>query len=412
MVDQQKKTMEIKIKLIKTDEEYKEALKLVEMLMDKNLDPESEEGEKSNLLTKLIQDYESNKIPEELPDPIDAILFRMEQQNLKPHDLVPYIGSRSKVSEVLSRKRPLTISMMRALEAGLGIPAKVLLKESDEFRDEENIAWGSFPLKEMGKRGYFGSISLTAANIEKTVKDFFSPVGSPLQFVGMLRKTYYVRSVRSMDKHALAAWSAYILKQADKIKYSQKFKRGMIDLALMQKLAKLSKESNGPALVRDFLKDYGIGFVVEPHFPQTYLDGVTILIDKDHPVIGLTIRQNRLDNFWFTLMHELAHISLHYNKTTNLFYDDLDKTDVINIQEQEADKLVGEALIPENVWENSPARLVPSPMAAQSLASELGISPAIVAGKMRHENDRYHYLISLLGIGEVRKHFPEVKWRK
>lgn len=402
----------MEIKIIKTDEEYKEALKLAEVLMGKNPDPESEEGEKLNLLTKLIQDYESNKFPEELPDPVDAILFRMEQQNLKPRDLIPFIGSRSKVSEVLSRKRPLTISMMRALEAGLGIPAKVLLKEPDEFRDEDNIAWSRFPLKEMKERGYFGNILLTADNIEKTLKDFFSPVGSPLQFVGMARKTYYVRSIRLMDKHALAAWSAYVSKQANKIKYSQKYKHGVVNLALMQKLAKLSKESNGPALVRDFLKDYGVGFVVERHFPQTYLDGVTILINKDHPVIGLTIRQDRLDYFWFTLMHELAHISLHYNKSVNLFYDDLDKPDVSNTQEQEADKLAGEALIPEKVWENSPARLVPSPLAAQSLASELGISPAIVAGKMRHENDRYHYLISLLGIGEVKKHFPEVKWSK
>ena len=404
--------MEIKIKLIKTEGEYKEALKLIEVLMDKTPDPESEEGEKLNLLTKLIQDYESDKFPEDLPDPVDAILFRMEQQNLKPRDLIPYIGSRSKVSEVLSRKRPLTVTMMRALEAGLGIPAKVLLKEPDEFRDEENIAWSRFPIKEMAKRGYFGIKSLATTNIKKAVKDFFAPVGSPLQFVGMARKTYYVRSVRPMDKHALATWSAYILKQANKIKYSQKYKQGVVDLVFMQKIALLSKESNGPALVRDFLKDYGIGFVVEFHFPQTYLDGVTILVNKDHPVIGLTIRYDRLDNFWFTLMHELAHISLHYNNTTNLFYDDLDKSDSNNVREQEADRLAGEALIPEKVWENSPARLVPSPLAAQSLASELGISPAIVAGKMRHENDRYHYLISLLGVGEVRKHFPEVKWRK
>lgn len=404
--------MEIKIKIIKTETDYKEALKLTEMLMGKNPNPESEEGEKLNLLVKLIQDYESDKFPEDLPDPIDAILFRMEQQNLKPIDLVPYIGSRSKVSEVLSRKRPLTVSMMRSLETGLGIPAKVLLKESDEFRDTENIIWNRFPLKEMEKRGYFGAISLTATNIEKTVKDFFSPVGSPLQFVGMLRKSYYVRSVRPMDKHALAAWSAHILKKANKIKYPKKFKPGTIDVGFMQKIAQLSKESDGPALVCDFLKDYGIGFVVEPHFPQTYLDGVTILINKDHPVIGLTIRQDRIDNFWFTLMHELAHIALHYNKVTNLFYDDLDKPDISNTQEQEADNLAGEALIPGRKWENSPARLVPSPLAAQSLAQELGVHPAIVAGKMRHENERYHYLISLLGQGGVRKHFPEVTWRK
>jgi len=400
--------MEIKIKIIKTEADYKEALKLVGMLMDKNPNPESEEGEKLNLLTKLIQDYESNKFPEELPDPIDAILFRMEQQNLKPIDLVPYIGSRSKVSEVLSRKRPLTVSMMRALETGLDIPAKVLIKEPDEFKDMENIVWNRFPLKEMEKRGYFGNISLTPTNIERVVKDFFTPVGSPLQFVGMLRKSYYVRSLRSMDKHALAAWAAYVSQRANKIKYSQKFKPGTVDLAFMQKTARLSKESNGPTLVGNFLKDYGIGFVVEPHFPQTYLDGATIMTNKQHPVIGLTLRYDRLDNFWFTLMHELAHISLHYDTTTNLYYDDL-KSSSDDMREVQADYLAGEALVPQSKWENSPARLIPSPIAAESLAKELGIHIAIVAGKMQYEGQNYQYLNTIINQEKIRKYFLNVK---
>ena len=141
------------IKIIKTDKDHKEALLLIEQLMDLNPDPNSEEGEKLNILTTLVQDYESRLFPESLPDPVDAIIFRMEQQNLKPVDLIPYIGSRSKVSEILSRKRSLTLSMIRALEGGLGIPAKVLLKEPDEFRDAEGIAWSRFPVKEMNKRG-------------------------------------------------------------------------------------------------------------------------------------------------------------------------------------------------------------------------------------------------------------------
>ena len=79
----------------------------------------------------------------------------MEQQGLKPKDLVSFIGSRSKVSEVLSRKRSLSLDMIRALEKGLGIPAKVLLREADEFRHPDDIAWNRFPIKEMEKRNYF-----------------------------------------------------------------------------------------------------------------------------------------------------------------------------------------------------------------------------------------------------------------
>src|SRR3989344_4926377 len=181
-----------KIKVIKTKEDYQAALELAGSLVAKSPDSESEDGEKLALLTALIEDYEAHVFPETLPDPVDAILFRMEQENLKPKDLVQYIGSPSKVSEVLSRKRPLTISMMRALEAGLGIPARVLLRESNS----SNITWNNFPINEMEKRGYFGHAHISSDNIQSYLEDFFRPVGSPFHFLGLLRKTNYIRSTR------------------------------------------------------------------------------------------------------------------------------------------------------------------------------------------------------------------------
>ena len=159
------------------------------------------------------------------------------------------------------------------------------------------------------------------------------------------------------------------------------------------------------------MRKYGIALVIEPHFPHTYLDGATILIDKNRPTIGLTIRFDRIDNFWFTLMHELAHIILHYNQNTSFFYDDLDNPDK-NELEQEADRLACEALIPESKWEDSPAKLIPSPIAAESLAKELGIHTAIVAGRMRREGGRYVYLNSIINQAKVRIYFPEIKWSK
>lgn len=402
--------MTYKIKVIKTDEDYREALNLVEELMNKNPESESEDGEKLSLLVTLIQDYESNLFPESLPDPIDAILFRMEQQNLKPADLIPYIGSRSKVSEILSRKRTLTLSMIRSLETGLGIPAKVLLRESDEFRNMENISWDRFPLKEMNNRGYFGIELSKISNLKAAMEKFFQPIGSPTQLSGMLRKSNY-RTVRPMDKHALFAWSTFVVKKAKLITYPSAYRDGTVDLSFMQEVTKLSVENNGPILARNLLKKYGIALVIEPHFPQTYLDGATILIDKKCPIIGLTIRFDRLDNFWFTLMHELAHIALHYDQNTSFFYDDLDNPDK-NEQEQKTDHLACEALIPENKWENSPAKVIPSPVAAESLAKELGIHTAIVAGRMRREGGRYIYLNTIITQATVRQYFPDVKWSK
>ncbi len=92
-------------------------------------EPGSADEEALELWGLLIREYEKEHYPIELPDPIDAILFRMEQAGLKPKDLIPYIGSQSKVSEVLNRKRRLSLTMIRALQQGLGIPAEVLLQQ-------------------------------------------------------------------------------------------------------------------------------------------------------------------------------------------------------------------------------------------------------------------------------------------
>lgn len=398
--------MTYKIKVINTEQDHKEALEMIEELMNLNPDTDSENGEKLNLLTTLVQDYESRKFPKSLPDPIEAILFRMEQMNLTPNDLVPYIGNRSKVSEILSKKRPLTLSMIRSLEAGLGIPAKVLLKKASEQEDSLFSNWNKPVLKEMFKRGYFGNRTSIEANEKEVVENFFSSIGSPTLIYGMLRQSRF-RSAPSTDRYALIAWAGYVFKKAKKISIKIKYKDGTVNLALMQKIAKLSAEKDGPLLAQEYLKKLGILLVTEPHFPKTYLDGVTILINKDNPIIGLTLRYDRLDNFWFTLMHELAHIALHYNQNISLFYDELEGIKGINIDanEKEADYLASEALVPEGKWEVSPAKLIPSFMAANSLSKELGIHISIVAGKIRHEGGKYIYLNKIINEAKVRHFF-------
>ncbi|MEA3463611.1 MAG: ImmA/IrrE family metallo-endopeptidase [Patescibacteria group bacterium] len=263
----------------------------------------------------------------------------------------------------------------------------------------------------MEKRGYFGGKLSKKFDIKTLMENFFSPVESPAHFFGMLRKTNY-RSTRPMDKHALVVWSTAVVKKAKQIKYPATYKLGIVDLAFMQKVAQLSAKDNGPILAQDYLRKHGIALVIEPHFPQTYLDGATIMIDKKHPIIALTLRHDRLDNFWFSLMHELAHVSLHFNQNFYFFYDDLDNPDSSNKQEYEADKLAGESLVPESKWEISPAKLVPSTIAANSLAKELGVHIAIVAGKIRYEGRKYIYLNRIMKQEDVRKYFPNEKWNK
>jgi HTH-type transcriptional regulator/antitoxin HigA len=179
----------------------------------------------------------------------------------------------------------------------------------------------------------------------------------------------------------------------------------------MKKLVKLSVNENGVLLAIDFLKKNGIIVVIEPHFVKTHLDGAVILIDKNNPIIGLTLRHDRLDNFWFTLMHELAHISLHFSHNVDLYYDEIEGVSSdINDKEKEAEHLAQEILLPNEKWEISPAKLMPSPMAAKSLARELEVHVAIIAGQIRYRNNKYIYLNKIVNSEKVRKYFPNEKW--
>ena len=115
--------------LIKTDAQYKRYLGEVEKLIEDDPLADSPEGERLSLLTLAIQDYEANRYFFRKPTPVDAIRFRMDEQGLKQNDLIPFIGSKSKVSEILAGKRQLTLPMIRALNKHLGIPLSVLVQE-------------------------------------------------------------------------------------------------------------------------------------------------------------------------------------------------------------------------------------------------------------------------------------------
>ncbi|MBN1874417.1 MAG: helix-turn-helix domain-containing protein [Anaerolineae bacterium] len=115
------------IKPIRTEEEYRTALVEIDRLFDAALD--TPEGDTLEVLTVLVEAYEKEHYPFSPPDPIEAITFHMERLGLTRKDLEPYIGSRARVSEILNRKRPLTLRMIRALAHGMGIPAAILVQE-------------------------------------------------------------------------------------------------------------------------------------------------------------------------------------------------------------------------------------------------------------------------------------------
>lgn len=116
----------MEIKPIHTEADYEAALQEIDRLWDAPAG--TTDGDKLDILATLVEVYEEKHHPILPPDPVEAILHYMESQSLARHDLEPYLGSRARVSEVLNRKRPLSLNMIRKLQAGLGIPADVLIR--------------------------------------------------------------------------------------------------------------------------------------------------------------------------------------------------------------------------------------------------------------------------------------------
>lgn len=407
--------MKQQIRVIKTQRDYDAAIARLSALMDEEPASGSNDEAELELLALVIEAFERSKIQPVTPDPIEAILFRMDQQQLSKKDLVPYIGSLPKVSEVISRKRPLSLSMIRKLHTGLGIPADVLIGGSaDEDVDlsaEPQYNYAKFPLQEMWERGYFegfkGGIKQVKEYAEDLVRKFMRGAFDDVSRPALLRAKLHQSGSRVMDEHALLVWRIGVLKKARTLKLTTQYRDGVISDEWLRDLAKLSRFEKGPRLAQEFLADNGIALVIERHFKKTYLDGAAML-DDHVPIVALTLRHDRLDNFWFALMHELVHVQKHIKGSHLFIADNLDDKTRSSREEHEADLGARNALIPATEWEKSAVKGVPTPENAMALADKLRIHPAIVAGRVRFENDNWRLLNSLLGTkGGVQKHFED-----
>lgn len=404
------------MKVIKSEKEYHAALSEAERLVA--LDPElaTNEAERLELLTLLLEDFEKRNFPFNVPDPIDAIEFRMSEQGLRQKDLVPLIGSRSRVSEVLGRKRPLTVQMIRSLSIGLGIPLEALVAEPAIGHVVSGIAVSGeidlkkFPVKEMEKLGWFESLKKgVRSNSEDMVRAFLAQLTGGSAAQAFYRRTFRGEEIDDKAYYSTLAWTARVLVRAKGANLPQtKFDPAKITPALLRELGQLSWFEKGPRLAVEFLAKYGIALIVEPRLPNTRLDGAAMLMENNVPVIGLTLRFNRVDYFWFTLIHELAHVWKHLNSIDEAFIDRLENIDSKLALEKEANRIARDALIPRAIWKRSEAFLAPTKQAIQELADQLHIHPAIVAGRLQFETGRYDNFRDILANGAVRKCFPEL----
>lgn len=389
-------------KIIKNDREYQAALARIEELMSAKLGTRA--GNELELWSFLVENYEKQQYPMDLPDPISAIRFRMEQEGLRDADLIPYFGSKSKVSEALNGKRPLSLTMIRRLHEGLGIPAEVLLQKPGARLSEayQGVNWRLFPLAEIAKRqwipGFRGSWRELLENAEELLGPFLFPPG--LEASQPVCPRQNVRSGSTVNAYALHAWIARIVQQAEAQDIAP-YVPDSVTGDFIKDIARLSRFDNGPDLAREALAESGIHFVIERHLPGTHLDGMAMWSPDRAPLVAMTLRYNRLDNFWFTLCHELAHIALHLrNEETMAFIDDLDDTSK-NEQEHEADVLATDSLIPSSEW-TALKGLRWTESSILATARRLRVNPAVVAGRIRREKGDYMIFGKLLGHRRVR----------
>ena len=200
----------------------------------------------------------------------------------------------------------------------------------------------------------------------------------------------------------LHAWRARVASRAQEIITETKPRFSPLDLSWLSSLVKLSALSDGPARAREFLLEHGIVLIAERQIPGLAIDGAAFL-EGDIPIIGMTLRKDTLDNFWFTLLHETAHAILHYRTGLAVGFFDQSEAASLDEQEAEADAFASNMLIPDEMWRKSTARISRSPDVPEKFAKDLGIHPAIVFGRIIKERHDYSIFSQKIGTNTVRK---------
>ncbi|MFL6728206.1 MAG: ImmA/IrrE family metallo-endopeptidase [Sphingomicrobium sp.] len=380
------------IKPIKSEQQHAVAIDAVAKLMGR---ADDEAVDQILVYQALIEQWERSRFPLRAATPVEAIKFRMEQAGLTRRDLVPVLGTKSRVSEILSGQRQLTVDQIRGLNRHFGIPAESLLGAS---KHEPSVRTSTASQAAVAKLK-----SLKVMKRREDMDAFLARASQIAPAVAMLRKTRTDRTNAKTDLGALEAWCSAVLLKAEDEALPKKRSNKPLGKRTARELAQLSAYEDGPLRAVEFLKSIGILLITMEHLPGTFLDGAAICRGDRTPVIALTLRHDRIDNFWFTLLHEFAHVCLHLNSATQVIIDDLDVNSPDGI-EQEADEFARDALIPRRIWREK-AREDLGTNELIEIAEEASVHPAIVAGRWRWQNSDYRRFVRLLGHGEVRKAF-------
>lgn len=391
------------LKLIKNSNDYAESLEQLQQVLEKAEPKTNSEFEKVELLSYLIEKYEKETVEIALPTPVEAIRFAMDQNELRQQDLVPFIGSKGRVSEVLSGKRPLTLSMIRGLHEGLGIRADVLLQEPGEALPSR-INVDEYPVREMHKRNWFPKFPSdwkeAKDHKEEMLQSLFQgrendPIGA--------RNRQSLKSKSKVNEKALHAWRCFVIDKALS-KNLPAYDPDSLNDEFIGWLRMSSRLPDGPLKAIEAIEEHGIPVVIEERLDKTFLDGAAIQLPDGRPMIALTLRFDRLDNFWFTLFHELAHVKLHLGTSNKEGYwdTDIDSTSE-NAEEREADEFALSHFISDSDWEE--IRDLKTAQEIRDKAKQMMIHESIIAGRLRREAQDYRRHRTLVGQGKVKELF-------
>lgn len=325
-----------------------------------------------------------------------AETLSMKPQQVQRYEATNYMGA--SLARLIEVSRVLGVKISGSYESETRAGGSLFV-----WPDSEDVVWGQLPYKEMIKRKWFAVPR--GANPVECAKSYF------LQAAGARFVTAYhrkkMRSGNVPNEYALLAWQARVLERARLL--VDEAELGVFELndSWLPKLVALTRHENGAGQARRLLADKGIALVVERHLPGSYLDGAAMLGDSDRPVIGITLRYDRLDNFWFVLMHEIGHIFKHLFDGQRYDFFDEEGASGSDLIELEADRFALEALIAEDLWDRCLSRFALSEEAVLIDAQTLGIHPSIIAGRIRKERGDYTILTNLVGQDQVRRQFTE-----
>jgi HTH-type transcriptional regulator/antitoxin HigA len=246
----------------------------------------------------------------------------------------------------------------------------------------------------------------SANNVDEQVQTIVTLLhGFPQSSPTLLRGSLDVVEVKKIKDPRLTAWLAFLNWLSTRETFDSPYVAGSLSVEKIREIARLSVHEDGPLRAIKFIKKLGVSVHVTRAIPGTRVDGCAFWSLANRPLIGLSLRYDRLDNFWFSLLHECAHVALHVTGPNQAFADDLSVRDELEDVEVEANLVASEAAIPRAMWKRSEAAKWPTSANIERVAQEAGVHPSIVAGRVRYERNDYAQFVKLVGQGQVAKLF-------